>query len=81
MNASPLTEGIVFAIDVLLLNNDDAPAEYLVRSCGITVADPADRAVIHKMKAEQSIRPKTIAFIRKHGAKATVAARRKVVAR
>ena len=80
MKASPLTEGMVYAIDILLrtVAQEDA-AVHLIECAGITLSDPADRAVIHKMKAEGSIAPRTIAFIRKHGAKPTPAARRKAV--
>lgn len=80
MKASPLTEGLVFAIDMLvrtMVQND--AAEHLVRGAGVTLSDPADRAVIHKMKADGSVDKKTIAFIRKHGSKPTPAARRKTV--
>lgn len=71
MKASSLTEGIVFSIDMLMRNDDQPAAAHLVRAAGITLSDPVDRAVIHKMKAEGSITPETVSFIREHGPKPT----------
>lgn len=67
MKANLITPGIVFAIDVLLANGDSPAAESLQRSCCISMSDPADRAVIHAMKADGSIYPRTVAFIKRTG--------------
>ena len=69
MKASAITPGLVFAIDVLLANNEPEAAETIQRTCGISLTDPADRAVVQAMKADGSIFPRTIAFLKKAGKK------------
>ena len=67
MKANALTPGLIFAIDVLLAEGSPEAAAYIQKSCGISLADPADRAVVQAMKADGSIFPRTIAFLKKNG--------------
>lgn len=65
MKANALTPGIVFSIDELLRNGEGTAAATLLRSSGIRIGDPADRAVIHALKSDGSICAKTVSYIAK----------------
>lgn len=64
MQANALTPGIVFAIDELRRASHPEAAGSLIRSTGLHLADPADRAVVHALKAEGSIDASTVKFIK-----------------
>lgn len=75
MKTSPITPGVIFAIDILLANDEPEAAATIQQTCGISLADPADRAVAHAMKADGAIYPRTIAFLKKAGKKTNRRAR------
>lgn len=76
MKANHLTPGLVFAIDILLAEGSEEAAAFIQKSCGLSLADPADRAVVQAMKADGSLFPRTIAFLKKAGKKTPARARR-----
>lgn len=65
MKRSPLTEGIIFSIDILLGAGFDAAAKTLTESGGITLDKPEDAAAVAAMKREGSICAATVKFLKR----------------